>query len=206
MHPEPCMSYSMNKSLQSVKCCKSWTSMTNRDVAVCYKISRWCHRALRHLMAPPELVEIAKHRCFTGTLYRFEHISPVPDLDLDGVWLKRFYGAELRQMDSTRQWLTSKVLGDCTMKLSTFVPSGKGKFPGVARWSTASAVLGKVEHGIVVCNEGIIGMNMSATLTNVGNCNQIPTSSMLTLPQLGSALPKKKPLQFWPLRSFGWVA
>ena len=28
--------------------------------------------------------------------------------------------------------LTAKVLGDCTMKLSTFVPSGKGKFPGVA--------------------------------------------------------------------------
>lgn len=50
-------------------------------------------------MAPPELLEIAKHRCFKGTLYRFEHISP--------------------------------VLGDCTMKLSTFVPSGKGKFPGV---------------------------------------------------------------------------
>eukprot|EP00913_Durusdinium_trenchii_P017502 g16445.t1 len=56
-------------------------------------------RLLRHLMAPPELLEIAKHRCFKGTLYRFEHISP--------------------------------VLGDCTMKLSTFVPSGKGKFPGV---------------------------------------------------------------------------
>lgn len=34
-------------------------------------------RWLRHLMAPPELVEIAKHRCFQGTLYRFEHISPV---------------------------------------------------------------------------------------------------------------------------------
>ncbi|CAL1172499.1 unnamed protein product [Cladocopium goreaui] len=56
-------------------------------------------RRLRHLMAPPELLEIAEHRCFKGTLYRFEHISP--------------------------------VLGDCTMKLSTFVPSGKGKFPGV---------------------------------------------------------------------------
>ena len=28
-------------------------------------------------MAPPELLEIAKHRCFDGTLYRFEHISPV---------------------------------------------------------------------------------------------------------------------------------
>eukprot|EP00435_Cladocopium_sp_Y103_P027808 s2194_g6.t2 len=56
-------------------------------------------RRLRHLVAPPELLEIAEHRCFKGTLYRFEHISP--------------------------------VLGDCTMKLSTFVPSGKGKFPGV---------------------------------------------------------------------------
>lgn len=33
-------------------------------------------RLLRHLMAPPELLEIAKHRCFKGTLYRFEHISP----------------------------------------------------------------------------------------------------------------------------------
>ncbi|CAJ1364021.1 unnamed protein product [Effrenium voratum] len=57
------------------------------------------HRMLRHLMAEPELLEIAKHRCFKGTLYRFEHISP--------------------------------VLGDCTMKLSAFVPSGQGKFPGV---------------------------------------------------------------------------
>ena len=28
-------------------------------------------------MAPPELLEIAEHRCFKGTLYRFEHISPV---------------------------------------------------------------------------------------------------------------------------------
>eukprot|EP00440_Ansanella_granifera_P065033 gb/GFBE01070515.1/.p1 GENE.gb/GFBE01070515.1/~~gb/GFBE01070515.1/.p1 ORF type:complete len:795 (+),score=112.18 gb/GFBE01070515.1/:1-2385(+) len=58
-------------------------------------------RALRHMMAPPELLEIASYRCFGGTLRRFEHISP--------------------------------VLGDCTMRLSAFIPSGaiNEKFPGV---------------------------------------------------------------------------
>ena len=41
-------------------------------------------RMLRHLMAEPELLEIAKHRCFKGTLYRFEHISPAGSLERVG--------------------------------------------------------------------------------------------------------------------------
>ncbi|CAE7718061.1 Esd, partial [Symbiodinium sp. CCMP2456] len=32
---------------------------------------------LRHMMAPPELLEIGSHCCYGGTVYRFEHISPV---------------------------------------------------------------------------------------------------------------------------------